>query len=79
MKRGLINASLVTYNGRDYVKVPNYSGSSFESNFSRNSEVAGSGETYAKGSGTFLAENGDTIKWDAFDQIIKRSKDAFFI
>ncbi len=78
VKRGLINASLVTYNVGDNVKVPNYSGYSFESNFSRNNQDAGSGESYAKGSGIFLAENGHTTKWDAFDQIIKRSKDAFF-
>jgi hypothetical protein len=79
VKRGLINASLVTYNVGNYVKVPNYSGSSFESNFSRNSQDVGSRETYAKGFGIFLAENGHIIKWDDdFDQIIKRSKVAFF-
>jgi hypothetical protein len=78
VKRGHINVSLVTYNVGDYVKVPNYSGSSFESNFSRNSQDAATGETYTKGSGIFSGDHRDTIKWNAFDQIIKRSKETLF-
>lgn len=62
VERGLINASLVTYNVGYYVKDPNFGGSSSESNSLRNSHEAGSGGNYAKGSGIFLTENGDIIK-----------------
>ena len=74
VERGFINASLVTYNVGYYVEDPNVSGSSSESNSLRNIHDVVSGENYAKGSGILLTENGDIIKWDAFDQIINKSK-----
>ena len=77
VEKGLINASLVTYNVGYYVEDPNFFGSSSESNSLSNSHDAGSVNTYAKGSGIFLTEKGDIIKWDAFDQIINKSKDTF--
>jgi hypothetical protein len=77
VEKGLINASLVTYNVGYYVEDPNLFGSSSEYNSLSNSQDAGSVNTYAKGSGIFLTENGDIIKWDAFDQIINKSKDTF--
>ncbi len=76
VEKGLINASLVTYNVGYYVEDTNFFGSSSESNSLSNSQDAGPVNTYAKGSGIFLTENGDIIKWDAFDQIINKSKDT---
>ena len=76
VEKGLINTSLVTYNVGYYVEDPNFFGSSSESNSLGNSQDTGSVNTYAKGSGIFLTENGDIIKWDAFDQIINKSKDT---
>ena len=60
-----------------YVEDPNFRGSSSEPNSLRNSHEAEAGENYSKGSGIFLTENGDIIKWDAFDQIINKSNDTF--
>jgi len=77
VEKGLINASLVTYNVGYYVEDPNFFSSSSESNSLGNSQDTGSVNTYAKGSGIFLTENDDIIKWDALDQIINKSKDAF--
>jgi hypothetical protein len=77
VEKGLINASLVTYNVGYYVEDPNFFGSSSESNSLGNNQDTGSVNTYAKGSGIFLTENGDIIKWDALDQIINKSKDTF--
>ena len=77
VEKGLINASLVTYNMGYYVEGPNFFSSSSESNSLSNSQDAGSVNTYAKGSGIFLTENGDIIKWDALDQIINKSKNTF--
>ncbi len=76
IEKGLINASLVTYNMGYYIEDPNVFGSTSESNSLSNSQGTGPVNTYAKGSGVFLTENGDIIKWDAFDQIINKSKDA---
>jgi hypothetical protein len=77
VEKGLINASLVTYNVGYYVEDPNLFGSSSESNSLSNSHDTGSVNTYAKGSGIFLTENDDIIEWDALDQIINKSKDTF--
>ena len=77
VERGLINVSLVTYNVGYYVEDPNFSGSNSEPNSLRNGNEAEAGENYAKGSGIFLTENGDFIKWDAFDQVINKSNDTF--
>jgi hypothetical protein len=77
VEKGLINASLVTYNVGYYVEDPNFFGSSSESNSLDNSHDTGSVNTYAKGSGILLTENDGIIKWDALDQIINKSKDTF--
>lgn len=77
VEKGLINASLVTYNVGYYVEDINMNSSAPEFiPLSKNLKTESS-SNYAKGSGIFLTQNGGIIKWDAFDQIIDKSDDTF--
>ncbi len=77
IEKGLINASLVTYNVGYYVEDLNMNASTPESKLLSNGLKTDSSSNYAKGPGIFLTQNGGIIKWDAFDQIIDKSDDTF--
>ncbi|WP_186433969.1 hypothetical protein [Candidatus Nitrosocosmicus arcticus] len=77
VEKGLINASLVTYNVGYYVEDINMNSSAPESRPLSSSLNTESSSNYAKGSGIFLTENGGIIKWDAFDQVIYKSGETF--
>ena len=76
VEKGLIDASLVTYNVGHYVEDISMNASAPESKPLSNSLKTESSSNYAKGSGIFLTENEGIIKWDAFDQIINKSDDT---
>jgi len=77
IEKGLINASLETYNVGYYVEDLNMNASTVESKLLSNGLKTDSSSNYAKGPGIFLTQNGGIIKWDAFDQNIDKSDDTF--
>ena len=75
VERRVINTSMVTYSVGYYVEDSNMNGSTSDSKSLSNDLKSDSGPNYAKGYGIFLTENGGSIEWDAFDQIMDKSDD----
>ncbi len=73
VERGVVNASLVTYNVGYYIEDSHIHGTYSEFKPQSTGLKAEPGPNYAQGSGIFLTENGGIIKWDAIDQIVDKS------
>ncbi|WP_458721527.1 hypothetical protein [Candidatus Nitrosocosmicus sp. R] len=73
VERGIINTSMVTYKVGYYIKDSEKNGSNSDSIPLSIDHKSKTGPNYADGSGIFLTENGGTIEWDEFYQIINKS------
>ncbi|MDN5846974.1 MAG: hypothetical protein L0H53_11945 [Candidatus Nitrosocosmicus sp.] len=73
VERGVVNASLVTYNMGYYIEDSHINGSYSEFKPQSTGLKAEPSPNNAKGSGIFLTANGGIIKWEAIDQIANKS------